>query len=82
MILPTRWRDVPPHARVIDPVGVIWHVLPPALPGLPVVTVRGQAGETRTMPIDHNAFVPMLYESEDIAVTNLTACFDLDYLGG
>lgn len=82
MILPTRWRDVPPHARVIDPAGAVWHVLPPAIPGLPVVTVRNAAGHARTMPIDPSAFVPMLYEPEDIAVTNLSAHFDLEYLKG
>lgn len=82
MILPTRWRDVRAPARVLDPAGVVWHVLPPAIPGLPVVTVRDAAGNTRCLPIDPDTFVPMLYDHEDVAVAHLGKHFDLEYLRG
>lgn len=82
MILPTRWRDVKAPARVIDPAGAVWHVLPGTIPGLPLVTIRNETGQTRMLPVDPDAFVPLLYEPEDVAVTNLSQFFDLEYLRG
>lgn len=82
MILPTRWRDVRAPARVIDPAGKVWHVLTPYIAGLALVSIRDETGSTRVLPVDLDAFIPVLYESEDVAVANLAACFDLEFLRG
>lgn len=79
MILPTRWRDVPAGARVVDPAGQRWHVLS-VLPG--IVTVRGRYGETHTMTVAPDGLVSVLHEPEDYAAQALRAGFpSLTYLG-
>lgn len=74
MIIPTRWQDVPAGARVIDPAGQIFHVLPWVVPFL--AQLRSPRGDlTVTLPVTPAAFVPRLLEPHDIAVANLRAAF-------
>jgi len=79
MIIPTRWKDVKVDARVIDPSGQMFHVKPRVVDFL--VQVADRHGNVHTIPIDPNAYVPVLFEMYDIAVTNLSKHFALDYRG-
>ena len=80
MIIPTRWKDVKTGARVIDPAGQLFHVLPRVIPFL--AQLRDRHGRTHTLPVDPSAFAPVMLEAHDIAVANLINHFpDLEYLG-
>lgn len=74
MIIPTRWQDVPTGARVIDPAGQLFHVLPRVVPFL--AQLRSRRGDiTVTLPVDPMIYVPRMLEAHDIAVANLAAAF-------
>lgn len=80
MIIPKRWQDVSTGARVVDPAGQMFHVLPRFLPTL--VQLRDRSGRTHTMAVDPNANVPTMLEPHDVAVANLVQAFPgLEYLG-
>lgn len=80
MIIPTRWQDVPTGARVVDPTGQVFYVLPRVVPFL--VQLRSLRGDlTVTLPVDPMAYVPRLLEAQDIAVANLATAFpSLEFL--
>lgn len=78
MIIPTPWRNVPDHARVLDPAGNVFHVLPRLLPG--VVQVRGARGQTFTLPAPPDELVPVVLEPGDLAVRTLAQHFSLEFL--
>jgi len=80
MIIPTRWRDVPTGARVIDPAGQMFYVLPRVAPF--VVQLRAPRGDlTVTLTPNPDVYVPRLLEPIDIAVTNLIQAFpSLEFL--
>lgn len=74
MIIPTRWQDVPTGARVVDPAGQVFHVLPRVVPFL--AQLRSPRGDvTVTLPVSPTAYVPRLLETHDVAVANLTGTF-------
>lgn len=79
MIIPMRWSSVRAGARVIDPSGAMFHVKPRMADFL--VQVADQLGRVHTVVIDPSAYVPVVMEPHDIAVSNLSQHFTLDYLG-
>lgn len=80
MIIPTRWQDVPTGARVIDPAGQVFHVLPRVVPFMAQLR-SGRGDLTITLPVDPMAYVPRLLEAQDIAAANLTQAFSsLEFL--
>jgi len=78
MIFPQRWKEVPVSARVIDPAGNVFHVLPQIFPNL--AQLRGVDGKTHCLPIDPESFVPRLYDPEDQAIDCLRRHFTLEPL--
>lgn len=80
MLIPTRWRDVPACARVMDPAGQIFHTLPQVMPG--IAGVRDSGGHTHFITADPDTYVPRVYEPLDAAVDVLRQYFDLEFLKG
>lgn len=81
MIIPRRWRDVQAGTRVKDPAGQIFHVL--SRFGPMVILAATPSGQRVTITIDPDAFVPTLFEPQDIVLTNLRTAFpDIEYLKG
>jgi hypothetical protein len=80
MIIPTRWRDVTAGSRVIDPAGQVFYVLPRVVPFL--VQLRAVRGDlTVTLPIPNpDTYVPRLLEPIDIAISNLSQAFTLEFI--
>lgn len=74
-----RWKNVKTAARVVDPAGQVFHVLPRVLPTM--VQLRNNQHRCITLAIDPEAYVPTLFDPEAVAIDNLSTCFTLEFLG-
>lgn len=81
-LLPTRWCDLKPPCRVMDPSGRVFFVTAvlPALDGPPIALLTEQGTGTRyPLPVaDLQAFVPVVWEPEDSAIKTLSSHFHIE----
>lgn len=77
MLLPTRWAEVGPGDRVLDPTGQMFHVKHRFGQ---VTMVTDRRGADHVITVDLAAFVPRVFEIQDSALGILRKHFTVEFL--
>lgn len=77
MLLPTRWADIQPGDRLLDPARQMFHVKH-RFGGLVVVTDR--QGRDWPMTVNPDAFIPRVFEPQDVALNTIRQLFTVEFI--
>lgn len=74
MIIPVKWRQVPPQYRVVLPTGRVVHCLWVNVEAR-IAMLRDENDDTRPLAVDPEATIPMVVAEFEQALASLSARF-------